>query len=90
MSLGQSCAADLDAHLALALTPTLHPRGCAAARVADHAVRYEWFVWRSAWRQASVKSVDQFEVDVEGAVGFGGSAITGSETDPVFGCCGGY
>ena len=34
-------------------------------------------------------SVDQLEVNVEGAVGLGGPAIAGGKRDPVFGCRGG-
>jgi hypothetical protein len=36
-----------------------------------------------------VGSIDQFEVNVEGAVGLGGPAIAGGKRDPVFGCRGG-
>jgi len=36
-----------------------------------------------------VRSIDQFEVNVEVVVGLGGPAIAGGKRDPVFGCRGG-
>ena len=33
-----------------------------------------------------VRSIDQFEVDVEGTVGLGGPAIAGGERDPIGPC----
>jgi hypothetical protein len=33
-----------------------------------------------------VRSIDQFEVNVEGAVGLCGPAIAGGKRDPMFGC----